>query len=157
MKKSNLCVGDIMNTNSVTITLGSSMQVAVDLVFTANTNDLMVVDNDGNFIGVLSEGDLIRAAIPDFEELMSSSEGSFEQACEILFKTGMDLEKQIIDRFIVTNAITLNQDDELLKASVVMVNKQIRRLPVVKDKKFIGTVSRADICRAILTQGKSGL
>jgi CBS domain-containing protein len=35
-------------------------------------------------------------------------------------------------------------------ADIVMTSKQIRRLPVVGGGKLLGTVSRADICRAAL-------
>jgi len=63
------------------------------------------------------------------------------------------LINQPISRFVIYDAITLKPEDELLKSAVVMAKKNIRRLPVVQDKLFIGTVSRADICRAILTGG----
>ncbi|MBA2655673.1 MAG: CBS domain-containing protein [Tatlockia sp.] len=46
---------------------------------------------------------------------------------------------------------TLDPDDELLQASVVLITKNIRRLSVLKNKKLIGTLSRTDICKALLT------
>jgi CBS domain-containing protein len=36
------------------------------------------------------------------------------------------------------------------KAATVLVERQIRLLPVVSEGKLVGTVSRADICHAII-------
>ena len=41
-------------------------------------------------------------------------------------------------------------DDHIARAATVLLDKQIRLLPVVKDGKLVGTVSRADLCRAIV-------
>jgi len=75
------------------------------------------------------------------------------EAAKIFLEYAHDLINQPISRFVIYDAITLKPEDELLKSAVVMAKKNIRRLPVVQDKLFIGTVSRADICRAILTGG----
>jgi CBS domain-containing protein len=55
-----------------------------------------------------------------------------------------------IDPLVIHNAITLKTTDDIAQAAVVMIEKQIRRLPVVDDGKLVGTVSRADICRAVI-------
>ena len=38
----------------------------------------------------------------------------------------------------------------LLKAATTMAMKRMRRLPVVKDGKLVGTISRGDVCKAVL-------
>ena len=55
-----------------------------------------------------------------------------------------------IKRLIIADPITVHPDDPLLKAAAVMTSRMIRRLPVVHEGRFIGTVSRADICWALL-------
>ncbi len=147
----NKLIGDIVNKNSFTIKIHETIQDAALLVSESQASDLMVIDNDRNFVGVLSEGDLIRAVVPNLEELINH-EGTLEKAYQVFLSLGREIANQPIDRFIIRNPITLNPNDELLKAAIVMITKQIRRLPVVQHNKFIGTVSRADICRTILTE-----
>jgi CBS domain-containing protein len=38
-----------------------------------------------------------------------------------------------------------------MKVAVVMVSRHVRRLHVVEDGRLAGSISRADICRAVLS------
>ncbi|MGA1529627.1 MAG: CBS domain-containing protein [Kiritimatiellia bacterium] len=145
-------IGDICNRDPKTIRLGATMREAAALVSRDQCSDIMVIDDQDRFAGVLSEGDLIRAVIPRLDELISAEDGSLTRACEV-FTGSADPGRgdQSIDRLIIRNAIVLHPDDDLLKAGIVMVTKQIRRLPVVDGDQLIGTVSRADLCLAILS------
>jgi CBS domain-containing protein len=145
-------IGDIVNCQAPTILLHATIQEAANIVSTISVSDLMVIDKQRNFIGALSEGDLIRFIVPNFEEIISLENHTLAMAYEAFVRAGKDAALQPIDRLIIRNAITLNLHDELLNAAIVMLNKQIRCLPVVENNKFIGTVSRADICRAILKE-----
>lgn len=152
MSVKKILVGDIVNRNVFTISPCTTVNEAAIMLSEKQASDLMVVDENNQFIGVVSEGDLIRYIIPSFEELLSL-EKTLGEAAKIFLEFAQDLINQPISRFVIYDAITLKPDDELLKSAVVMAQKNIRRLPVVQDKLFIGTISRADICRAILTGG----
>lgn len=150
MNKNHLLICHIVNKNSFTIDIQETIGNAALLITRSQASDIMVIDKEKNFIGVLSEGDLIRAVIPNFNELVNSADGTLAKAYDIFLQSGKKIANQSIEKFVIRDAITLSLNDELLKAAVVMVSKQIRRLPVVSKNKFIGTVSRADICQAIL-------
>ena len=57
-------ISEIMNRDVTTIKTGSTMHEAARLISLTQASDLMVVDETGAFVGVLSEGDLIRCAMP---------------------------------------------------------------------------------------------
>ena len=44
----------------------------------------------------------------------------------------------------------MHPDDHVAKAATVLIDRQIRLLPVVEDGRLVGTVSRANICRAVV-------
>ena len=67
-----MLIREIMNHNSITIPHDSSLKDAAKIVSETQSSDLMVVSDDGDFIGVLSEGDLIRVVLPKFDEIMKS-------------------------------------------------------------------------------------
>lgn len=133
----------------VYVRIGADMRRAAEIISISEVSDLMVIDHDNQFIGVLSEGDLLRAILPSFDEVLRAG-GTLNDAFAFLVQKGHDLANRPIDPLIIHNPVTLKTTDDIAQAVIVMVEKQIRRLPVVDDGKLIGTVSRADICRAVI-------
>lgn len=142
-------VRDIMTIYPVYIRIGADMRRAAEIISISEVSDLMVIDHDNRFIGVLSEGDLIRTILPNFDEVLRAG-GTLNDAFKFFVQKGHELVNRPIDPLIIHNSITMKTTDDIAKAAVVMVEKQIRRLPVVDDGKLMGTVSRSDICRAII-------
>ena len=142
-------VRSVMDRKTARIRLGAPLSQAAEILVLTQASDLMVTAPDGTFAGVMSEGDLLAALMPDFEGLLDSG-ATLNQAVAAFLDAGAEYADQPIDRFIVRRTINLRPDDELLKAATVMVTKGIRRLPVVEGGRFTGSVSRADICWALL-------
>jgi len=141
-------VNDAMNPNVHTIRTGTSVRDAADKLAETAVADLAVLDDADNFAGVLSEGDLLRAVLPSFSDLierdsLSASREIFEEASE-------EVSQMTIDRFMITAPITLDPKDDITRAAGIMNSRYIRRLPVVKDGTLVGSLARGDICRAAL-------
>lgn len=148
--KPHLTIKDIINPNFVTISAHLKFSQAAQLASSNQISDLMVVDEQQNFVGVVSEGDLIRAVLPDVEELVQSANGNLSKAFANFLLLGKKHADETVERLIIREPITLSLDDELLKAAIVMATLKIGRLPVVENGKLVATVSRADICLALL-------
>ena len=144
-----MLIRDIMAIHPAYIRTGADMRRAAEIISLSEISDLMVIDLDNVFIGVLSEGDLVRAILPDFDEVLRAG-GTLNDAFSFLVQKGRDLANRPIDPYMIRNAITVKTTDDIAQAVVVMVEKQIRCLPVVDDGKLMGTVSRADVCRAVI-------
>lgn len=144
-------IGDVMDRRAARIPQDASMASAADILVLSRASDLMVVDEDGRYVGVVSEGDLLRAIMPDFEGLVESG-ASLEEAFAIFRDAGRRYADQPVRRLVIRKSITVAPDDELLRAATVMVTKQIRRLPVVDGDRLVGTVSRADLCWGLLSE-----
>lgn len=141
-------IGDVMNTRAVRIDAGATFAEAARLVSESQVSDLMVVDGDGRFVGVLSEGDLIRATLPGYDELLRDGP-SLGGAWKVFLEKGQELAGAPIEKIAIAAPITFRSTEDLIKAASTMINKQIRVLPVVDEGKLVGTISRGDLCHAI--------
>jgi CBS domain-containing protein len=144
-----MLVRDLMTIYPVSIHIHSDLRRAAEIVSLAEASDLMVVDDDRHFIGVLSEGDLIRAIMPSFDEVLEAG-GTLDDAFRFFVRKGHDLASHPIEPLVIKNPIVVSPEDEVAQVATILIQKQIRRLPVVDKDLLVGTVSRSDICRAVI-------
>ncbi len=117
---------DIMTTQVMTVQPSTSIKEAMKLLIGIEISGLIVADDQRNILGVLTEKDLMVAY--DFLK---------------------DLKAPIKD-YMNTNLITVTEDTTIEEISTILVQGDIRRVPVVKDGKVVGVISRRDILKAIL-------
>ncbi|MCA9540242.1 MAG: CBS domain-containing protein [Myxococcales bacterium] len=145
-----MLIRHVMNPKSAKVGADITIKRAAEMMVITQASDLVVVDDNDRFIGVVSEGDLIREVLPDVDEVFHAG-GSMKDAQRALIESGARLHDQTIERLIIHNPFIVRPDDALLTAAAVMIDKNVRRMPVVSDDgRYYGTVSRADICWALL-------
>ncbi len=121
-------VGDIVNPEIFTIKSTSSLQEAADRMDKKKVSSLLVVEKKKK-IGILSERDLTKGASrPDWK----------------------DLRAKDIMNFPITR---VESDISILEASIMMSEKNIRRLIVTKKGKDIGIVTETDLTRSLSSYG----
>ena len=148
-KEQQVQVKEIMTVRTAKIRHKASLHEAAELLAVTRVSDLMVIDDEDNFFGVLSEGDILRSALPDVDEIVAEG-GSLDTAFEIFVKKGKKLSELPITPLVIREPIEVDPDDHVAKATTALLEMQILLLPVVKDGKLVGTVSRADVCGAIV-------
>lgn len=143
-------IGDFMSPPSVArIAPEASLRDAARIFADSAASDLMVAGDDDRLIGVLSEGDVIRAVLPDIDEILGAG-GSVRDALRVFVQKGEELAHRPITPYVITEPITVTPGNHLAEAATILIQKMIRRLPVVDGDVLVGTVSRSDVCRAVL-------
>ena len=104
-----------------------SLREAVDLLAEHNIGALIVVDEAGKPIGIISERDIIREA--------AQSESVFAQ-------TG--------DRVMTKDLITASPEDDLETVLQTMTANHCRHLPVLDQERLIAVLSIQDVVKAQL-------
>ena len=144
-----MLVSDVMTAFPAYIRLGATIRRAAEMVSVSEVGQLMVLDHDGRFVGSLSEEDVVRAMLPGFDDVTAAG-GTLADAFRLFLDRGRALADRVIDPLVVRDTATVRPTDELARAAVVMIDRGIRRLPVVEDGALVGTLARADLCRAVI-------
>jgi signal-transduction protein with cAMP-binding, CBS, and nucleotidyltransferase domain len=92
---------------------------------------------------------VLRAALPDLDEIVAES-GSLEDAFQLFLRKGRELSDRPILPLVIRDPLIVDPRDHVAKAVIVLFDKSIERLPVVRDGQLVGTVARADICWAVV-------
>jgi CBS domain-containing protein len=109
---------------------------------------LPVVDDRGNLVGMVTEGDCLRRTETGTER---------KRPRWLEFLTGA---RRLADEYIQTRSrkvadvmtqtpITVVEDTALEQAVHLMESRRIKRLPVMRDGKVVGIVSRANLLQAL--------
>jgi CBS domain-containing protein len=81
-----MLIGDFMSPPSVArIAPEASLREAARIFADSAASDLMVAGDDDRLIGVLSEGDVIRAVLPDIDEILGAG-GSVRDALRVFVR-----------------------------------------------------------------------
>lgn len=108
-----------------------------------------VVDDDNNFLGEITERELIDFGMPKYTTLLS----------DLSFLTvGEPFENYLVNEKTTTieelyrkdGLATVDRDASLMEISYIFMNKGVTRIYVVENKKYIGIILRTDIIKKIL-------
>lgn len=143
---------DIMTTSIVCASPDMSVHEAANLMVSAGISGLPVVNESGRLVGMITEGDLmhrveigtgVQQRASWLEMLISTTEHASRYVREHANKV-RDLMST--DVSTVTEACSLADIAELLE------RRHIKRVPVMRDGKVIGIVSRANLIRALVAR-----
>jgi len=118
-----MLVRDVMTTELVTVDAGATLRAAVRELLDQGVGSVVVVDDDGIPLGLVTETDVLRAACESDEPLGELSVRPLVQGS--LATTGPDRTvEHLADR---------------------MIEEDLKKLPVVEDLELVGIVTLTDV------------
>ncbi|WP_233772421.1 CBS domain-containing protein [Achromobacter sp. AONIH1] len=126
------------------------MRAMVDLDISA----VMVIGDDGTLIGLVSEGDLVRRQDSVHQKkldhwLAQLAEG---EALNLEFLHSLQLGERAAASVMSSPVITVDESAPLARIADLLLKHAIKRVPVTREGRLVGVVSRRDILRALLAQ-----
>jgi len=139
---------DVMTSGVVPVNSSSSLAEAVELMVKLKVSGLPVVDDRGQLVGMLTEGDLLRRA-----EL--GTERKRPRWLEFLLGPGAIAQDYVktharrVDEVMTEGAYSVAEATPLADVVSLMNSRRVKRVPVVRDGLPVGIISRADLVRAL--------
>ena len=117
----------------ITISHNATIKAAAAKMFTNKVACLIVNNDNGNFIGVVTERDIVNRVVA----------------------ASMDIEKTTIDEIMTTQVISCSPNTPSSKVREIMTSHQIRHLPIVYNKVVVGIVSTRDLMARQLLEDRA--
>ncbi|HLI08310.1 MAG TPA: CBS domain-containing protein [Ktedonobacteraceae bacterium] len=117
-----MIASDIMTRRVCTIQPEASAQEVAQLLYQHRISGAPVVDAEGRLIGMITEADII---------------------------SKVNREGLRVADIMTHELIVVTEDTPVGEIAQLLTERKIKRVPVVKDGKLVGIVSRADIVHAV--------
>ena len=116
---------DIMTTHVVAVNVSDTVDNAISLMVKHRISGLPVLDKQGRAIGVVSEYDLM--------ELICEGQPS----------------AATVGPYTSSGLLSVTEEDNWVTIADLFRSKHVRRLPVLRDGRLVGIVTRHDLMHAI--------
>lgn len=120
---------DVMHEDVITVSADDTLEVALATLLENGVSGAPVTDSEGHVLGVISEYALM----------------------DLLFEPS--LKSCIVANHMTRNVHVISEADSVTKLAHLFALYKYRRLPVLRDDRLIGIVSRCDLLKHLIATG----
>ena len=138
---------DVMTVNVISVSEETPIHEVVNLLLKYRISAVPVVDGAGKVVGIVSEGDLLRPEGANragarrpwwLEAVFAGRTVAYEKA-----------HGRTAGAIMTRNVVTADEDMPLNQIAELLERRHIKRVPVVKDGRLTGIVSRANLLHGL--------
>lgn len=117
---------DVMTTDILAVSPDMTVKDAINCLVHHRVSGAPVVDAAGRLVGIITEFQLLEAIFTP------------------------EVKKHLVGDFMTKDVLTITENTMLSDVAHLFITHRIRRVPVVRDDRVVGIVSRHDLLRYIL-------
>lgn len=143
---------DVMTTHVITVSAATGVREIAELLLKHRISAVPVVDSDRRVLGIVSEGDLMRRAENDTEQRHSGW-------VETLFSTVSSADQYLkthgrqASEIMTRKVVSVREETPLYEIAQLLEKRHIKRVPVTRDGRLVGLVSRANLLHGLTAKG----
>lgn len=147
-------VEEVMIRDVISVNRNSSIEEIVEVLTKNKLSGIPVLSDGGYLVGMVTEGDLLRLEttprLPEFINLLGA----------VIYYHGVDTYNEDFKKMLAQKAadimtedvITVKEGTDIAEVAHLMLDNNIKQVPVVDGSKIVGMVGRADIIKLLLNK-----
>lgn len=147
---------EIMTSNVIKVNPDTAVDEVIRLLVDKKISGIPVVDDNDAVVGIVTEADLLvrsqKPHVPAFLQILGAI---------IYLEDPRELKEELrkmsairVADMMTTNPVTVDEDTMVDEIATIMYDKGINRVPVLKEGRLVGIISRADIIKSLAGKGQ---
>ena len=141
---------DVMTTGVVAVPPDTPATALARLLADRGISAAPVTDAEGRLLGVVTEADLLRRLAGAAEKPAGWLRGLFSNPDREAARYARTHGMAARDIMTAAGLATVDEDTTAERCARLMEERRVKRLPVLRDGRLVGVVSRADLLRAVM-------
>jgi len=134
---------DIMTSPVVTVTPGTTVKNAANLLASHGFTALPVLDSSGRLTGVVTEADVVRDRFP-----RDPRHDVSEHDLPLVDGSGRE-PASTVGEVMTAPAVSASADTDVVDLVTEMLKDPVRSMPIVDGSRLVGVVTRRDLVRVL--------
>lgn len=146
---------DIMTRDVITIHSQSTVDEALRLMASHKVSGLPVVDTDGCIKGIITESDLLLKGQFAMSTGRRKPEGLFAPQMDGVAEAYRRSKAHLVEDAMTRRVLTFGEESYVSDIARAMIEQAVNRVPIVRDCKVVGIVSRRDVVKALAKESEA--
>lgn len=147
-----MTAGEIMTQPVQTVRAETPLKDCMAMLVRGHFSGLPVIVG-GRVVGIVTEGDLIRRLrrqLPWFAFFVDGTTMPAPPPNESLHEFLMELRERPVRDIMTRNVVSVSPDQGIEEVARVLIDRRIKRVPVLEGGRLVGIISRGDLVRGML-------
>lgn len=142
----------VMKTDVFTVRSDQPVYAAVQQMLEHKTSGLPVVDERDRVVGFVSDGDIMKTLADQGQPMIDLTYSLSVYANDEHFDKRLDhlMNANVMD-VVTAHVIAVDADTSIERVCAVLGERRIKKLPVLENGRLVGTVSRNDVNRSLMS------
>lgn len=145
-------IKDLMYDEVYSVHYQATVKEVLELMVDKEVSGVPIIDDENSVVGFISDGDIMKfIAKQDPRIIDMTSFVTVWYDTESFEKKLDDLMNLNVMELATTKVVSVDEDFEIDEVAKILGKKKIKKVPVLRDGRLVGVVSRAHIIRYIVS------